>query len=176
MKPQIQVLSIVLVSALTVACDAPQNTRGTALDGAWQVVAVEVKGKGATLHNQPQPSLVIFSGGYYSWSRVTTTSPRMLFAAETPTDAERVAAYESVLFNSGTYLVSDSTLTVWPVVARSPNFMAGASESYRYRLSGDTLWVDQRSEDIHIWLGDRLVSPSADRELRLELRRLPSRL
>ncbi len=99
------------------------------------------------------PSLVLFSGEYYSWSRVTTTSPRALFVAETPTDAERVAAYE-------------------PVVARSPNFKAGSSESYRYRLSGDTLWVDQRSEDVHFWLGDRLVSPSAARELRLVLRRL----
>ena len=172
MRPQNRVLSTVLISALTLACGAPQKTRGTALDGAWQVVAVEVTGSGATAHNQPQPSLVLFSGEYYSWSRVTTTSPRALFVAETPTDAERVAAYESVLFNSGKYAVSDSTLTVWPVVARSPNFMAGASESYRYRLSGDTLWVDQRSDDVHFWLGDRLVSPSAARELRLELRRL----
>ena len=172
MRPQNRVLSTVLISALTQACGAPQKAHGTALDGAWQVVAVEVTGSGATAHNQPQPSLVLFSGEYYSWSRVTTTSPRALFVAETPTDAERVAAYESVLFNSGKYAVSDSTLTVWPVVARSPNYMAGASESYRYRLNGDTLWVDQRSDDIRSWLGDRLVSPSAARELRLVLRRL----
>ncbi len=168
-----RVLFTVLFSALTLACGAPQKTSGTTLDGAWQVVAVEVTGNGATVHSQPQPSLVLFSGEYYSWSRVTTTNPRALFVAETPTDAERVAAYESVLFQSGRYAVSDSTLTVWPVLAKNPNFMAGgASESYRFRLSGDTLSVEQRSDDVHFWLGDRLASPSAARELRLVLRRL----
>ena len=172
MRSRNGVLATVLIGAL-LACGAPQKAPGTGLDGAWQVVAVEVTGNGATVHNQPQPSLVLFSGEYYSWSRVTTTSPRALFVAEAPTDAERIAAYDAVLFNSGKYTVSDSTLTVWPVVAKNPNYMAGASESYRYRLSGDTLWVEQRSEDVHFRLGDRLVSPSAARELRLELRRLP---
>lgn len=172
MRPQTRVFFAVLLSALTLACGAPQKTPGAALDGAWQVIAVEVTGNGATAHKQPQPSLVLFSGEYYSWSRVTTTSPRALFVAETPTDAERIAAYDSVLFNAGKYAVSDSILTVWPVVARSPNYMGGASESYRYRLSGDTLWVDQRSDDVHFWLDGKLVSPSAARELRLVLRRL----
>ena len=172
MRPHHRLLTTVLISALALACGAPQKTRGTALDGVWHVVAVEVTGSGATVHNQPQPSLVIFSGEHYSWSRVTTTSPRARFVAEAPTETERVAAYDSVLFQSGKYTVSDSTLTVWPIVARSPNFTAGSSESYRYRLSGDTLWLDQRSEDVRFWLGDRLVSPSAARELRLVLRRL----
>ena len=107
-----RVLSAVLASALTVGCHAPRKPSGTALDGAWQVVAVEVTGQGATVHSQPQPSLAVFSGHYYRWSQVTTTSRRALFVAEAPTDAERIAAYESVLFNSGTYAVSDSTLTV----------------------------------------------------------------
>lgn len=165
-------LTLVLATSITLACGAPPKPHGTALDGVWQIVAVDVKGSGATVHNQPQPSLVIFRGDYYSWSRVTITSPRELFVAETPTDAERVAAYESVLFNSGKYEVSDSTLTVWPLIARSPNYMGGASESYRYRLKGDTLWVNQRSADVHFWLGGQLVSPSTARELRLVLQRL----
>lgn len=172
MRPQNRLLSTVLISAVTLACGGPQRTHGTALDGAWQVVAVEVTGSGATAHNQPQPSLVLFSGEYYSWSRVTTTSPRALFVAETPTDAERIAAFDSVLFNAGTYEISDSTLTVWPIVARSPNFMGGASERYRYRLNGDTLWVEQRPDDVQFRLGDRLVSPSTDRVLRMVLQRI----
>lgn len=172
LKQMNRTLFLVLPTALTLACGTPPKPHATALDGAWRIVAVEVTGSGATVHNQPQPSLVIFHGDYYSWSRVTSTSPRPLFVAETPTDTEIVAAYESVLFNSGKYEVSDSTLTVWPVVARSPNFMDGGSESYRYRFSGDTLWVDQRSEDVHFWLGGQLVSPSKARELRLGLKRL----
>jgi hypothetical protein len=174
MRPQLRSLSAVLISAFALAscCGLPKS-HGTAFDGAWRVIAVEVEGSGATKHDQPQPSLVLFSGEYYSWSRVTTTSPRALFVAETPTDAERVAAFDSVLFNAGRYEVSDSTLTVWPIVARSPNFMGGASESYRFRLSGDTLWVEQRSEDVQFRLGDRLVKPSAARVLRLVLQRIP---
>lgn len=172
MRQQNRTLFLVLITAITLACGEPPKPHGTALDGAWKVVAVEVTGSGATAHNQPQPSLVIFSGDYYSWSRVTTTSPRALFAAETPSDAERIAAYESVLFNSGKYAVTDSILTCWVVVARSPNIMAGGSESFRYRLKGDTLWVHQRSEDVRIRLGDQLVSPSAARDLRLVLERL----
>lgn len=173
MRLQHRPLSAVLISAfaLTACCGLPKSDR-TALDGTWRVVAVEVEGSGATKHDQPQPSLVLFSGEYYSWSRVTTTSPRALFVAETPTDAERIAAFDSVLFNAGTYVVSDSTLTVWPIVARSPNFMGGASERYRYRLNGDTLWVEQRPDDVQFRLGDRLVSPSTDRVLRLVLQRI----
>ncbi len=53
----------------------------------------------------------------------------------------KVAAYDSFVANAGTYEVADSTLTIHPVVARSPNFMSGGSDKYRFRVSGDTLWL-----------------------------------
>jgi hypothetical protein len=37
--------------------------------------------------------------------------------------------------------VSGSTIVTRPIVAKTPNFMAGGSLSYTYRVEGDTLWL-----------------------------------
>jgi hypothetical protein len=66
---------------------------------------------------------------------------RGLFVASTaPTDSEKIAAYDSFVANSGRYERVDSNL-VRPIVAKSPNFMAGDSQVFSVRLLGDTLWL-----------------------------------
>jgi hypothetical protein len=74
--------------------------------------------------------------------------PRELFSGDAPvlgtlepTDAEVLTAFGSFIANSGTYEVSGSTITTRPTVAKTPNFMAGGSLSYTYRVEGDTLWL-----------------------------------
>ena len=57
-----------------------------------------------------------------------------------PTDAEKVASWDTFIANSGTYEVMDSTITTRPIVAKSANLMAaGGPLTYTYRVMEDTL-------------------------------------
>ena len=71
-----------------------------------------------------------------------------------------VGATSTVIANTGTYEVADSTLTIHPVVARDPNYMAGGSDKYTFRVSGDTLWLSNTGSDIRTMIGGQLVGPS----------------
>ena len=107
-----------------------------------------------------QPSVYLFVDGHYSMMRVTGNQPRALAATDSVTDAEKLAAYDSFIANSGKYEVADSTLTIHPVVARSPNFMSGGSDRYHFRVSGDTLWLSNTGADLRAMIGGQLVPPS----------------
>lgn len=110
---------------------------------------------------------MLFSEGFYSWAQATAA--RQLFRAEAPTDSERLPAYASVVFNSGTFETSDSALILRPIVARNPNYMTGGSETYRYQLSADTLSLTISPRDLRFRLGDEVVSSSATSEQRFRL-------
>jgi hypothetical protein len=107
-----------------------------------------------------QPNLFLFTDRHYSMMRVTGNQPRTLAAKDSVTDAEKLAAYDSFVANSGTYEVADSTLTTHPIVARSPNFMSGGSDKYTFRVSGDTLWLSNTGADLRAMIGGQLVAPS----------------
>ena len=124
------------------------------LVGAWSVTdysAVDADGTEANVAG-PQPSLYLFLEGYYSimfvsedGSLTPRSEARQLYADEAwppetpPTDADKVAAYDSFIANSGSYEVSESSLTMDPIVAKDPNFMANGSVTFGYEVDGDTL-------------------------------------
>jgi len=122
------------------------------LEGAWRVTEESFESPAASWTNtSPQPSLHIFAEQHYSIMLVPSgadggSQPRELFpgnepvlGSAEPTDAEKVAAYDSFIANSGTYEVSGSSLTTRPMVAKSPNVMSGESLTYTYQIEGDTL-------------------------------------
>lgn len=164
-------VAVSLITSVT-ACDEREGAKGSAVDGTWQIVDVVATGVDSITDHSPQPSIVIFSSPFYSWSRVIGGTPRLLYRAQTPTDSERLAAFNSFAANSGRFAITDSTLTLHPIVARNPNFMAGGSETYRYRISRDTLWLTTRASDFVIRLGEQLVPLSSSGEERLILVRL----
>ena len=47
-----------------------------------------------------------------------------ILGATNPTDAEKVASWNTFIANSGTYEVTESTITTRPIVAMSANLMA----------------------------------------------------
>ena len=102
--------------------------------------------------------MYLFGDRHYSMMRVTGNQPRTLAARDSVTDAEKLAAYDSFIANAGTYEVADSTLTIHPVVARSPNFMSGGSDKYQFRISGDTLWLSNTGADLRTMIGGQLVT------------------
>ena len=145
---------------LLTACERGERAEHseTPLEGAWSVASIHVTGPDSAASTTVQPSLFLFVGKHYSMMRATGNQPRTLAATDSATDAERLAAYNSFIANSGTYEVVDSTLTIHPVVARSPNYMGG-SDIYHFRVSGDTLWLSNTGADIRMKIGGQLVGP-----------------
>ncbi len=136
MPPLFRTLVALCVVLLIIACQQPAVGP---LEGAWKFNEVSFTSTDTSwTDTDPQPSLYIFLNRHYSTVFVLGSESRDLFSDQ-PTDAERLAAYDNFIANSGTYEVSDSTLTVRPSVAKVPNGMSGESFRYTYRLEGDTL-------------------------------------
>jgi hypothetical protein len=60
-------------------------------------------------------------------------------------DAEKIAEYDPFFAYSGLYDIEGSRLTVRPIVALNPSFMAGGSRTDEFELDGDILWLIMRS-------------------------------
>jgi len=162
---------ITLIAFSTVL--AAQTVPKKPLEGVWKVVESVVTGANASKNANPQPSLFIFAKTHYSMMLVSGTQPRALFKAEEPTNEEKVPAFDSFVANTGTYEVMGSTLTIRPIVARYPNFMAGGFDKYQFRIEGDTLWLTDKSTDLNHRIGQGVVPSSAPvSETRLKLVRV----
>jgi hypothetical protein len=134
---------------------AQVQTRGP-VEGVWQFVEELVTEAGGSSTTMSGPGLLILTRNHYSFLRTLGVAQRSLFNAATPTTREKVAAYDSFAAATGTYEVSETALTVRPIVAKSPNYMAGGFENYQFRVAGDTLWLSNRCTDWHIRIGDRV--------------------
>ena len=126
-----------------------QQSAASPIDGAWKITEVVTTGENAATNASPQPSLIIFARGHYSWLQIGSATPRkQRAAAATPgklTDAEKIAAFEEwnpFTANSGTYEVKGNTLTRRRLVAKN-EFAMGAAPPVieQYKLEGDTLWI-----------------------------------
>ena len=150
-----------LAAVLLTACERGERAEHSEspLEGAWSVASIHVTGPDSAA-TTVQPSLFLFGDKHYSMMRVTGNQPRALAATDSSTDAEKLSAYNSFIANTGTYEVADSTLTIHPIVARSPNYMSGGSDIYHFRVSGDTLWLNNTGKDIRTRIGGQLVGPS----------------
>lgn len=148
-----------LAALVLTACERSDGPESP-IEGAWKVASIHVTGPDSANTTTVQPSLYLFEDKHYSIMRVTGNQPRALAAKDSATDAEKLAAYNSFIANTGTYEVADSALTIHPIVARSPNFMAGGVDKFYFRVSGDTLWLSSSGADIRTSIGGRLAGPS----------------
>jgi len=132
---------VVLVT--TASCgQAPAPSEPTApanpLHGVWSMTAMTPGGGGATI-DPSQPGLFIFTEWYYSAVCSLGSDPRPLSAAGfNPTLEEKVAQYDTIIVNTGTYEASGSTITFRPMVAKSPEFIGGHS-TMDFQINGDVL-------------------------------------
>ncbi len=149
-------LAIITCLALT-ACQQPSSqqtgdqaqTDDNPLAGAWRITAASVTSPDTSYTDtDPQPGLYLFLDRHYS-TLLVPGPERASFTDET-TDAQMLAAYENFIANTGTYTVSDSTLTLQHIVTKFPNVMSGTL-MYTYQIEGDTLrltltgagWADE---------------------------------
>lgn len=108
------------------------------LVGAW--VTIEWVDQDAS----PQPGLLVFTGTHYSMMFVRPGMVRERYTGETETDADMVAAYRTLVANSGRYTVRGDEFTTEGYVTLNTNYMADWGENhitYTFRVEGDELHV-----------------------------------
>jgi hypothetical protein len=122
------------------------------IDGVWKIAERTETGANASSNTSPQPSLLIFARGHYSWLSINGTVPRTQSPAPATgkmTDADRVARFQEwdpVSANAGTFEVKGSSLTTRPMVAKNVSVMSSNNPITReFKLDGDTLLLTQRS-------------------------------
>jgi len=150
-----------LLGALLLASMAYAQNAKKPIEGVWKVTEIVVTGAGASNVTSPQPSLFIFSRGYYSMMSIPGNRPRALFKAEEPTNEEKIPAFDSFVANTGRYEATGSSLTTRPILARYPNFMAGGFDKYQFRIEGNTLWLKEKSADLNSRVGQQVVPSTA---------------
>jgi hypothetical protein len=111
------------------------------IEGAWQRTRVSYSNPDTSwVREDYQSNLLIISKAHYSTMRVLGREPRKLFKERrSPTDEEKLEAYNSFVGNSGTYETSGDSITFRPVVARNPNTMAGVSWTAMFSVSPGSL-------------------------------------
>lgn len=119
--------------------EGSEETRGP-LEGVWSVVAVDPMDGSAAI-DPAQPGLYIFAESHYAAVYTPGPEPRVKSAMSfRPTDEEMIDQYRTIIVNSGTYEIDGSSLTVRPVIAKSPGFVGGRLTG-TFSVSGDTLVI-----------------------------------
>jgi hypothetical protein len=154
-------LAILLVSVPILGCTqaatpAPaQEEAAPPIEGVWRITEIVTTGANAATNSSPQPSLVIFTRGHYSYLSVNGTAARPEFAAAKDpaklTDAEKIARFEQwnpFGANSGTYDLNGTTLTRRPIVAKNVTVMTTNPPIVaEFTLNGDTLVLITKSAE-----------------------------
>jgi hypothetical protein len=148
------VLVSVTLALLSSALSAqPGPSASSPVEGVWKIAEIVTTGVNASTNSNPQPSLIIFARGYYSFLSVNGAQPRPKFEpAKDPnnlTDAEKIARYEQwnpFTANAGTYEIKGNMLTRRPLVAKNETVMTTDPPfSQEFKLAGNTLWVITKS-------------------------------
>lgn len=144
-------LGVLFLSVPTVGW-AQEQAAAPSVEGVWKVAEVVTTGAQATTNSSPQPSLIIFSRGHYSYLSIGATEPRPNVAPkdpDKPTDAEKIAKYgewDPFTANAGTYEVKGTTLTRRPLVAKNQAVMTTNPPIIQeWKLEGSTLWLITKS-------------------------------
>lgn len=148
-----RVLVITFSFAVPILCFAQARSAAPSIEGVWKVSEVVTTDANAATVNNPQPSLVMFTRGHYSYMSVNGTQPRpKVEPAKNPnklTDPEKIARYEQwnpFTANAGTYEVKGTTLTRRALVAKNEAVMTtNPPVVSEFKLEGNTLWLTTKS-------------------------------
>ena len=113
------------------------------LVGAWEITE-SIVADGTPIENVG--GMIVFTAsGHYSWIRMGGTRPSYPSQAEA-TDAQKIAAFETLGANAGTYTVSGSTLTRDPAAAKNPYVYAPGNTTVRtFQIDGRTLTLTNQN-------------------------------
>ena len=86
----------------------------------------------------------IFTGQHYGFARLNCTSPLPAYPSnDKATDVDKVAVFNVLYLNSGTYTVTANMLTTKATVAKSA-FGIGGSNQYQFAVNGSTSVLTQK--------------------------------
>ena len=135
------VLATAACSQVPTQAPAEPRAPSNPLQGVWSMTTMTT---GDDTINPSQPGLFLFTEGHYSAVYSLGADPRPLSAtAFDSSSEEKIAQYETIIVNSGTYEISGSSVTFRPVVAKSPEFIGGHS-TMDFQIEGDDLTLTVR--------------------------------
>ncbi len=149
-------VSVPILGCTQAAAPAPaQEEAAPPIEGVWKITEIVTTGANAVTNASPQPSLVIFTRGHYSYLSVNGSAARpTVVAAKDPaklTDVEKVARFEQwnpYTAQSGTYEIAGTTLTRRPVVAKNVAVMTTNPPIVSaFTLDGNTLVLVTKSAE-----------------------------
>ena len=114
------------------------------LMGAWKVT--EIANPNSPPLTNPQAGLYLFTEKHYSAVRLNGAKPLPSYPSnDVATDADKVAVFNILYMNTGSYAVSGNRLTLSPMVAKSAFAMApGRTLEYEFTVKGDMLTLAQK--------------------------------
>jgi hypothetical protein len=127
MKYVMTLLAIVVAAVTLSGQSAPANP----LVGAWRV-------------DNAQPGLYIFTKQHYSFARIQGQPLPDYPSNDKATDADKVAVFNTLYLNTGTYTVTGTTLATRAMVAKSKFAIGGGGNQYEFAVSGNALTLTQK--------------------------------
>ena len=114
------------------------------LMGAWKVT--EIANPDRPPLTNPQAGLYIFTEKHYSAVRLNGEKPLPIYPSnDKATDADKVAVFNILYMNTGSYAVSGNMLTLSPMVAKSAFAMVpGRTLQYEFAVGGNMLTFVQK--------------------------------
>jgi hypothetical protein len=134
----------ITVCALALAATTAYGQTKNPLMGAWKVTEIANPNSPPLTH--PQAGLYLFTEKHYSAVRLNGTKPLPSYPSnDKATDADKIAVFNILYMNTGSYTVSGNNLTLSPMVAKSAFAMApGRTLPYEFAVSGDVLMLTQK--------------------------------
>ncbi|NJB71643.1 hypothetical protein GGR42_002105 [Saonia flava] len=110
------------------------------LMGSWEMSSIHWISKDTTYTiESAQPGIFMIDENRYSIMWTPIEGPRTPFKVlSNPTDDEIKAGFRSVVFNAGSYIMTDSTLTTTAKIAKVPGFEEGL-QFYTYKIQKNAL-------------------------------------
>ena len=136
-------IAVFALMAVAVTVSGQSSPTGTSLVGAWRVT--EFADANAAPVTNPQPGLYIFTRQHYSFARIQGTRPLPAYPSnDKATDADKVAVFNALYLNTGTYTVTGNTLATKAMVAKSAFAIGGAGNQYEFNVTGNNLVLTQK--------------------------------
>lgn len=135
------------IMAATLVCGlwATVANAQSALLGASRVT--EIADPGKPVITSPQPGLMIFTKQHYGFIRINGAKPLPDCPSnDKATDAQKIAAFDVLYLNAGTYSATAESLSAQSFVAKSAFAMAGPRNRFDYAIKGDSLLLTQRPQ------------------------------
>jgi hypothetical protein len=131
--------AIALLAAFVFATAAQaQPHAANPLVGTWRVTEIADANKPPL--TAPQPGLYIFTPKHYSMVRINGVKPLPDYPSnDKASDTDKVAVFNALYLQSGTYTLKDNILSIKALVAKSAFAMTAAGNQYDVVISGNTL-------------------------------------